>query len=216
VDPSTGWVAVSWYDARNAVNNDGAEVFATVSVDAHGLNFLANVQVAGGPSRPVAINEFDDYYSTFGSNTGLAFYGGTFYPIWADNSTVLPNPDRPHFDIAVAAVTAPWSSRVRSHVVTPPGNPDPLSMILASEIYVLLHTPDPPPLALNQAGVLTAQIRAQSSLPASLAVDILFARQGARGASQMMGGLRRTGAGGQLSLLDTGLGVLTSGRAGLP
>jgi hypothetical protein len=188
VDPPTGWVAVSWYDARNAANNDGAEVFATVSVDPHGLTFLSNVEVAGGPSRPVAINEFDDYYSTFGSNMGLAFYGGTFYPIWADNSTVLPNPDRPNFDIAVAAVTAPWSSPVRSHVVTPPGNPDPLALVLASEIYVLLRTPDPPLLAVNQAGVLTAQMRAQLSPPASLAVDILFAQQGARGASKLMGG----------------------------
>jgi hypothetical protein len=218
VDQSTGWVAVSWYDARNAAGNDEAEVFATVSVDAHGLSFLPNVQVAAGASFPMAINMFDDYYSTFGSNTGLAFYGGTFYPAWADNSTALTqNPDWPNFDIAVAAVQAPWSAGLPRVIRVDHGNPDPLAVRLASEIYVLLHTPDPAPLGVQQTGVITQtgvqQIR--QGYVGSLAVDSLFARAGTNGTGGM-GDYRAAGGGQQrapLSLLSADLLFAALGTA---
>ena len=91
-DPGT--VAVSWLDARNDPNNQAVEEFAAVSVDG-GDNFSANEQIAAAPSDAVAIvdpNQFGDYL-------GLTFYGGSFYPIWADNSNSTgdnPNPNNPN------------------------------------------------------------------------------------------------------------------------
>jgi hypothetical protein len=123
VDQSTGWVAVSWYDARlddgqhgsgdtDGVANDETELFATASVDPKGLSFLPDVEVASGPSRPV--NTVSQWYSSFGDSSGLAFYNGTFYPAWADNSPYQSgNPDPANFDIVTAAVSVPW-------VVVPP------------------------------------------------------------------------------------------------
>jgi hypothetical protein len=169
VDPVTGWVAVSWYDARNAANNDSAEVYATVSVDPHGLSFLPNVQVAGAPSYPLHVDTFLQYYTSFGGNTGLAFYNGTFYPAWADNSWSLSgNPDLAGFDIATAAVTAPWvpGPPVRG---APPELIDPLALELAHWLYVQLHTPDPVPPWVEQPGVLTGQTAASVSQTAALA-----------------------------------------------
>src|SRR5207302_379641 len=91
VDPKTGNVAVSWYDARNDTGsgtgdtdskpNDEVEVFASTSTDG-GKTFSANVQVASGPSSAVANpNNGND----FGDSSGLAFFNGIFYPAWTDN-----------------------------------------------------------------------------------------------------------------------------------
>jgi hypothetical protein len=160
VDQSNGWVAVAWYDARydlgfpsaddtDGIANDEAEIFATASVDAQGLNFLPNVQVAAAPSHPLPLKTFDMWYSTLGSGMGLAFAGGTFYPAWADNSPALSkNPDLPNFDIATAAVSAPWTNSQSQSPSAPswPSNPDPLSVILPTKVYVLLHAPDPAPI----------------------------------------------------------------------
>jgi hypothetical protein len=113
VDPTTGNVAVSWYDCRNdtgsgpgdtdGVPNDDAEMFATISFNG-GVSFLPNQQVAAGPSSAIANpnngNEYGDY-------TGLAFVGGTFYPAWADNSNSTgTNPDGhlAGFDVYTAPV----------------------------------------------------------------------------------------------------------------
>lgn len=90
-DPGT--VAVSWLDARNDPNDQAVEEYAAVSVDG-GSEFSANEQIAAAPSDAVAIadpNQFGDYM-------GLTFYGGSFYPIWADNSNSTgdnPNPNNP-------------------------------------------------------------------------------------------------------------------------
>ena len=110
VDPVTGHVAVSWYDARNdpgfgpgdrdGLPNDDVEVFAAVSTDG-GVTFSPNVQVSNGPSSAAIAghnggNDFGDYM-------GLAYYNDVFYPAWADNSTTLAgNPDPNNFDIATA------------------------------------------------------------------------------------------------------------------
>ena len=92
-DSDPGTVAVSWLDARNDPNDQAVEEFAAVSVDG-GDDFSANEQIAAAPSDAVAIvdpNQFGDYM-------GLTFYGGSFYPIWADNSNSTgdnPNPNNP-------------------------------------------------------------------------------------------------------------------------
>lgn len=99
VDPNTGFIAVSWYDARfdngqndgiddnDGVQNNEANVFASVSTDG-GLTFLPNqVLTPSASSANVApVGSFD-----FGDYTGLAFFGGVFRPVWGDNSNSTGN-----------------------------------------------------------------------------------------------------------------------------
>lgn len=118
LDQTTGWVAISWLDARlddgsnplgdtDGRPNTDAILFATVTVDG-GRSFAPNVQVGRGPSNqgPVAppLPGFADL--DYGDYLGLAFHGGKFYPIWPDNSAQMPGiVDRPNFDLATAAVS---------------------------------------------------------------------------------------------------------------
>jgi hypothetical protein len=102
VDPTTGNLVVTWYDCRNSPTNTQAETFAAVSLDS-GQTFLPNVQVARGLSSANAAgnNGGNDY----GDYMGVDFFGGSFYPVWIDNSNTLRgNADRPNFDVAVARV----------------------------------------------------------------------------------------------------------------
>ncbi|MGH9891803.1 MAG: Ig-like domain-containing protein, partial [bacterium] len=119
LDQTTGEIAVSWHDSRNddglggpgytdGTANSNAQLFATISTDG-GLTFLPNVQVSAGtsdedgsePPGPCCLDlDYGDY-------TGLAFFGGNFYPVWADNSNSTgDNPDGTlsRFDVYTAAV----------------------------------------------------------------------------------------------------------------
>jgi len=100
VDPKSGAVAACWYDCRNdagsggpsdrtpGANND-TQFYAAVSVDG-GVTWLPNVRVSAGTSAQAASSNPNDY----GDYTGLAFYNGAFYPVWADNSNSTgDNPD---------------------------------------------------------------------------------------------------------------------------
>jgi hypothetical protein len=108
VDPTTGVLAVEWYDCRNDPNNKNVEDFATASFDG-GQTFTGNVQVAGAPSN--AIKAGDNNSNDFGDYSAVAFFGGVIHPCWVDNSTSLAgNPDAPNFDIATAAVTVPGTT----------------------------------------------------------------------------------------------------------
>jgi hypothetical protein len=118
VDQTTGAVGVSWYDARNdvpggsgnsnGISNDEAQLYASISVNG-GVSFLPNVRVSAGTSRSAASEPpaqgvrplgFRDYESA-------DFYGGAFYPVWADNSNSTgDNPDAPHLDIYTSRVVA--------------------------------------------------------------------------------------------------------------
>lgn len=121
VDQSTGNLAVAWYDARNDPQNKSVEVFATVSTDG-GVTFLPNVQVAASPSN--AIRNGDTGGNDFGDYNGLGYSHGVFYPGWSDNSTTLVgNPDLPHFDVAVARVTGPGAPSSTAGGGTPGGTP---------------------------------------------------------------------------------------------
>jgi hypothetical protein len=102
LDPTTGNLAITWYDCRNSPNNTTVEVFATVTVDG-GQSVLPNVQVAAGLSSANAAgnNNGNDY----GDYMGVTFFQGSFYPVWIDNSTALPgNTNLPTFDVGVARV----------------------------------------------------------------------------------------------------------------
>ncbi|PWU14633.1 MAG: hypothetical protein C5B50_16995 [Verrucomicrobia bacterium] len=106
LDQTTGYIAVSFYDCRNSPANNTAELWAAVSVDG-GQTFLPNVKVSAGVSSAlvtaIANTGFD-----FGDYTGLAFHGGAFYPVWADNSNSThdnPAGANGNFDIYTARVT---------------------------------------------------------------------------------------------------------------
>jgi len=112
LDPSTGHVAVVWYDARNdlgargpgdtdGIPNDDAQFWGAFSVD--GVSFGANRQISAGTSNShVSGNRID-----YGDYTGLAFSGGIARPAWSDNSNSTgTNPDGAlgKLDIYTAAV----------------------------------------------------------------------------------------------------------------
>ncbi len=104
LDQASGMVAVSFYDCRNSVSNEMAEVWASVSIDG-GLSFLPNVKVSAGASSSLGsgVSSFN-----FGDYSGLSFHGGSFYPCWADNSNSTgdnPSGAFNYFDLYTARVT---------------------------------------------------------------------------------------------------------------
>ncbi len=111
LDQTTGYIAVSFYDCRNSPGNNTTEFWATVSTNG-GVSFLPNVKVSAGVSSALVsaiVNTSFDY----GDYSGLTYWGGVFYPCWADNSNSTgdnPNGANNYFDIYTAKVT----------VLTPP------------------------------------------------------------------------------------------------
>jgi hypothetical protein len=116
VDQSTGYVAVSWLDARNdlgtrgpgdtnGIPNDDIQIWATFSKDG-GATFAPNFQVSAGTSNAVDAQSFFDY----GDYTHAAFASHLFYPVWSDNSNSTgDNPDGTlhQLDLYTAKVTIP-------------------------------------------------------------------------------------------------------------
>jgi hypothetical protein len=115
LDPTSGKIAVVWYDSRNdlgnggpgdtdGVPNDDAQFFGAFSTD--GTSFSRNIQISAGTSNSHDSHNGIDY----GDYTGLAYYGGIAHPAWADNSNSTGNnPDGAlhALDIYTAAVRAP-------------------------------------------------------------------------------------------------------------
>jgi BNR/Asp-box repeat protein len=113
LDPTTGNLAVSWYDARNdlgtggpgdtdGIPNTDAQMWAAFSTDG-GQTFTPNIQVSAGTSNSNDAHNGIDY----GDFMGLAFYGGIAHPAWSDNSNSTgDNPDGAltKLDIYTAAV----------------------------------------------------------------------------------------------------------------
>ncbi|HEY2589911.1 MAG TPA: sialidase family protein [Tepidisphaeraceae bacterium] len=119
LDPTTGQVAVSWYDARNDLGpgasgdvagmiNTDAEFYATViTPQADGLLVSPNQQVAAAPSDAFDANSTID----FGDYTGLDFYGGTLHPLWFDNSnSTRDNPNKTLNQLNAYTADVPASS----------------------------------------------------------------------------------------------------------
>jgi hypothetical protein len=87
VDPVTGDVAVSWYDARNSAADNRVQEYAAVSTD-RGASFRPNLAVGPGFSGGTSFDQF------LGDYNGVAFLNGAFYPAWSDNSNSTgDNPD---------------------------------------------------------------------------------------------------------------------------
>ena len=117
VDPTTGQLGVSWYDARNdlgndtgadtdQIPNDDVQVFAAVVTPAsNGVLVSTNQQISAGSSNANdANNEID-----LGDYSGLAFTHGVLMPAWADNSNSTgdnPNHALHALDVYTARVNA--------------------------------------------------------------------------------------------------------------
>ena len=113
LDPTTGNIAVVWYDSRNdlglggagdtdGIANDDAQFWGAFSTDG-GLSFTLNIQISAGTSNSHVSGNHIDY----GDYTGLSFVGGLAHPAWSDNSNSTgDNPDGAlhKLDIYTAAV----------------------------------------------------------------------------------------------------------------
>jgi hypothetical protein len=112
VDQTTGFLAVTWYDARNdtgsgagstnATANDDAQFWGAFSVTG-GASFRPNFQISTGTSNEVSSGNGID----FGDYTGSDFFGGNLFPVWADNSNSAndnPNGALAAFDMYTARV----------------------------------------------------------------------------------------------------------------
>ena len=98
-DDTTGELAFSWYDTRqdpgpadtNGKPDDDVLYYAArARPAADGVLLGADAQVSQGASN----SEGADNSIDLGDYTGLAFLGGTLYPLWADNSnSTSDNPD---------------------------------------------------------------------------------------------------------------------------
>jgi hypothetical protein len=115
LDPTSGHIAVVWYDARNDLGtrgpgdtdglpNDDAQFWGAFSPD--GKAFAPNIKISAGTSNSHDSGNGIDY----GDYTGLSFFGGIAHPAWSDNSdSTGNNPDGTlhQLDILTAAVAAP-------------------------------------------------------------------------------------------------------------
>jgi hypothetical protein len=115
VDQATGFVAVSWYDARNdlgtggpgdtdGIPNDDVQIWATSSRDG-GATFAPNFQVSEGTSNSSV--EVTGSGFNLGDYTHAAFESGNFFTAWSDNSNSTgDNPDGTlhQFDLYTAKI----------------------------------------------------------------------------------------------------------------
>ena len=113
LDPTTGNLAVVWYDSRadlgaggagdtDGIPNDDAQVWGAFSTDG-GISFTPNIQISAGTSNSHDSGNGID----FGDYSGLSFLGGVAHPAWSDNSNSTgTNPDGVlhKLDIYTAAV----------------------------------------------------------------------------------------------------------------
>jgi hypothetical protein len=91
IDQSSGWLAVTWYDARNdsgsgagdtnGIANDDAQFWGTFSTNG-GASFRPNFQISAGTSNDDVASNLVDY----GDYSWAAFANGLLYPAWSDNS----------------------------------------------------------------------------------------------------------------------------------
>jgi hypothetical protein len=92
LDQATGFLMAGWHDARsdlgaggpgdtNGIPNDDAQYWGSASFDG-GATWVRNVRISAGTSNASYAQNGVDY----GDYSGLACFGGSCYPAWADNS----------------------------------------------------------------------------------------------------------------------------------
>jgi Ca2+-binding RTX toxin-like protein len=117
VDPTTGTVYLSWYDARNDVGGGGidtdgrdntdVQVFMSASIYVGStLTFAPNVLISRGASNQA--RDVNDVGNDFGDYAGVSAYNNIIYATWVDNSnSTNDNPGgNATFDVYTARVTA--------------------------------------------------------------------------------------------------------------
>jgi hypothetical protein len=113
-DLSTGKLQVIYYDSRNFVNNDSAEVFISVSTDG-GASFRDTL-VSDAPFLPTAVWNASIVPYYMGSYIGIASAHDTVWTVWTDT--------RPGIHQAYAALTPNRSHGLVAHVVPASGELD--------------------------------------------------------------------------------------------
>ncbi len=105
VDPSTGNLAVGWYSTLGDDSNSTTVFRLAVSSDG-GRSFSNPMTVSPGRSDATYPTMSDNARAfQYGDYARIAFVDGIVQPIWADNSSKLPdNPRNAHFEIANARV----------------------------------------------------------------------------------------------------------------
>lgn len=122
VDPSSGKVALTWYDARNDLGNYGygdtdgvpntdVALYGALSLDGTST-FLPNFQISKGFTNGFSA---DFIYASraipgsfaMGDYTQIDFRNGTLYTAWMDNSVALGNNPGNEGDIAFSAIKVP-------------------------------------------------------------------------------------------------------------
>ena len=83
VDPTTGLLAVVYYDSRNFANNDSAQVYVSVSLD--GGDSFEDILVSDQPFLPRPISGLAGGY--MGDYIGVVALHGSIFPCWNDNRT---------------------------------------------------------------------------------------------------------------------------------
>jgi len=118
LDPTSGNLAVVWYDSRNdlglggpgdtdGIPNDDAQFWGAFSTDG-GLTFTRNSQISAGTSNSHDSGNHIDY----GDYTGLSFYARIAHPAWSDNSNSTgTNPDGTLHQLDVFTAAFPVPSR---------------------------------------------------------------------------------------------------------
>jgi len=118
LDPTSGNLAVVWYDARNdlgtggpgdtdGVANDDAQFWGAFSTDG-GQSFSPNLQISAGTSNSHDSGNHIDY----GDYSGLSFFGGIAHPAWSDNSnSTRNNPDGTLHQLDVFSAAVPVFTR---------------------------------------------------------------------------------------------------------
>jgi hypothetical protein len=201
VDQITGQVAITWYDCRNSPGNNTADIWGTVG-SADPQAFLPNVQIGNALDNGITGGSFN-----FGDYDTMDFVNGTFYRVWADNSSpsdiAPPNTTLPTQDLAFAAVVVTQTQQVVALLVTA----DPTTVVAGSLLSLTVTALD----ASGQPNLSytgTVHLGSSDSF-ATLPVDYTFSA-GDRGVHVFSGVVLRTAGTMTISVADT----LTSSIAG--
>jgi VCBS repeat-containing protein len=114
VDQSSGNLAMAWFDSDgDAGEHSTSTSFIVTLSDDGGQSHRVRYVVGPGSSDATSSSIADDGSRfQYGRFTGLAFAGGVFQPIWADNSLELQGvPDLRNFEIANARIAVAQVSR---------------------------------------------------------------------------------------------------------
>lgn len=140
IDQTTGYLAFSWYDARNDASNIQAEYWATTSFDG-GKTFQPNIKISGGKSNATGGSSFD-----YGDYSDISYTNGRFIAAWGDNSNSTG--DNPNgtgaMDVYIAKVTV--ANNVPNFLIsTMPGT------TYANQNFAIKGSNPPPTVTIDQA-----------------------------------------------------------------